>query len=347
MKTLGFFALFAVAAVEVSLPVTAQTAEVWQMQDSGTTAGLRGIESVDGVVAWASGTGGTVLRTTDGGAHWLKCAVPDVATDGATLDFRGVQAWDAQTAIVMASGPGDKSRLYKTTDGCSHWTRLFTNPEKEGFYDALLFIDKQHGIVLGDPAHGNPRINPVEGGYFTFRIRVSTDEGRTWVPVTDPEFDQPGKNLMPLRGEAFFAASNSSMASRDGWLWMGTGENRLLRRRVSAASFQSVGCAGQVDPFSGFCGIPWLDWQSARVPLANGNATSGIFSVAFRNDQHGITVGGDYAKPNESAGTAAWSSDGGEHWAAAAKPPHGYRSAVQWSEPFKAWITVGTNGSDV
>jgi len=28
-------------------------------------------------------------------------------------------------------------------------------------------------------------------------------------------------------------------------------------------------------------------------------------------------------------------------------PPHGYRSAVQWSEALKAWITVGTNGSDI
>ncbi len=94
----------------------------WQMQDSGTTAGLRGIFSVDGTIVWASGTGGTVLKTLDGGAHWTACAIPDAAADGATLDFRGVQAWDATTAIVMASGPGDKSRLYKTTDGCKTWT---------------------------------------------------------------------------------------------------------------------------------------------------------------------------------------------------------------------------------
>ena len=80
-----------------------------------------------------------------------------------SLDFRGVQAWDAQTAIVMSSGKGRLSRLYKTTDGCKTWKLLFTNPESEGFYDALLFIDRQHGIVLGDPARGDPRINPVEG----------------------------------------------------------------------------------------------------------------------------------------------------------------------------------------
>src|ERR1039457_636883 len=103
--------------------VLAQNSSPWYLQESGTAAGLRGIDSVDGVVAWASGTEGTVLRTTDGGAHWTKCAVPDAATDGATLDFRGVQGWDAQRAIVMASGPGDKSRLSKTDNGCKIWTR--------------------------------------------------------------------------------------------------------------------------------------------------------------------------------------------------------------------------------
>ena len=60
-----------------------------------------------------------------------------------------------------------------------------------------------------------------------------------------------------------------------------------------------------------------------------------------------MVVGGDYTKPNESTGTAAGSADGGERWTASVIPPHGYRSAVQWSESLKLWITVGTNGSDI
>jgi hypothetical protein len=60
-----------------------------------------------------------------------------------------------------------------------------------------------------------------------------------------------------------------------------------------------------------------------------------------------VAVGGDYTKPNESTGTAAWSGDSGSTWTASATPPHGYRSAVQWSESLRAWITVGTNGSDI
>jgi hypothetical protein len=89
---------------------------------------------------------------------------------------------------------------------------------------------------------------------------------------------------------------------------------------------------------------------SVRVPMAGGNDSSGIFSLSFSDSVvplHGIAVGGDYTKPNETVGTAAWTSDGGEHWTAATKPPHGYRSTVQWSLSEKLWIAAGTNGSDI
>jgi photosystem II stability/assembly factor-like uncharacterized protein len=316
----------------------------WVMQSSGSSAAFRGVRSVGGGVVWASGTDGTVLRTEDSGYMWQSCAMPPGAEK---LDFRGIWAWDADTAVIMSSGPGDLSRIYKTTDGCSHWTLLFTNPEKDGFYDALFFIDREHGMVLGDPAHGDVHINPVEGGYFTFRIRVTADQGKTWAPVTDPDDGHPGKNLQPLDGEAFFAASNTSIAARDGRLWIGTSRNRVLRREFSPWVVPAALCGGAIDRFSGSCGIPWTDWQTAAVPLTSGNASSGLFSIAFRDAQHGMAVGGDYQKPNESAGTAAWSADGGKTWTAAEKPPHGYRSSVAWDADAKAWIAVGTNGSDI
>ena len=87
--------------------------------------------------------------------------------------------------------------------------------------------------------------------------------------------------------------------------------------------------------------------HSVPVPVAGGNESSGIFSLHFRDRHLGIAVGGDYTKPSESAETAAWSADGGEHWTASERPPHGYRSAVEWGESIHAWITAGTNGSDI
>ncbi|HKR28434.1 MAG TPA: hypothetical protein VJS11_13315 [Acidobacteriaceae bacterium] len=87
-------------------------------------------------------------------------------------------------------------------------------------------------------------------------------------------------------------------------------------------------------------------WAKTITPVASGSTSAGIFSVAEAG-QIILVVGGDYTKPNESAGTAAWSADGGKTWTAAAKPPHGYRSAVAWDAEANAWITAGTNGSDI
>lgn len=322
----------AAATVAAQTPPAAQAPSqpqpVWQMQESGTTAGLRGIDSVDGTVAWASGTGGTVLKTTDAGQHWQKCVVPDADKDGTTLDFRGVQAWDATTAIVMASGPGDKSRLYKTTDGCSSWRLLLTNPDKDGFWDTYRRDQRGYeGLLIGDP---------VNDHFAIWQI------GRD-----DSSFEDKRLRHTPRvhKGEAAFAASNSAIFVDDVFFdfWIATGGKNGARviKRIDH-DFDSFG----FDTF-----------PSSVVPVGQKVESSGIFGLSFRKGPHtsnpekrflsGIAVGGDYTKPNENNATAAWSSDGGLHWTPSTTPPHGYRSTVQWSDSLKLWITAGTNGSDI
>ncbi len=132
----------------------------WEMENSGTTADLRGIDNVGGGVAWASGTNGTVLRTEDGGYLWQACAVPPGAEH---LDFRGVQAFDANTANVMSSGKGDLSRLYKTTDGCQTWKLVFTNPDADGFWDGLIYIEDDDVTFI--PRRSGTRAISIVLGY--------------------------------------------------------------------------------------------------------------------------------------------------------------------------------------
>jgi photosystem II stability/assembly factor-like uncharacterized protein len=312
----------------IEVPVHAEQTSPWVMQESGTKAGLRGIDSVDGKIAWASGTGGTVLKTIDGGEHWQKCAVPDGDKDGATLDFRGVQAWNAQTAIVMSSGPGDRSRLYKTADGCGSWRLVLTNPDKDGFWDSYRGDQHGHlGILVGDPVRNHFPLWQVDRDDSSFQIKRFKHEPRA------------------QRGEAAFAASNSAIFVDDVFFdfWLatgGTGGARVIKRINH--DFDSFG---------------FETFPSALVPVGHNTKSSGIFGLSFRKtpetanpERHfmnGIAVGGDYTKPDESTATAAWTSDGGLHWTAATKPPHGYRSSVAWNEGLKAWITVGTNGSDI
>ncbi len=47
-------------------------AAMWTPQSSGVTSRLRGVSAVSAKIAWASGSGATVLRTDDGGATWTK-----------------------------------------------------------------------------------------------------------------------------------------------------------------------------------------------------------------------------------------------------------------------------------
>jgi len=304
------------------------------MERSGTTSGFRGIHAVGGGVAWASGSNGTVLRTEDSGYEWQSCAMPPGAEK---LDFRGIWAWSNEEAIVMASGPGEASRLYETTDGCSHWRLVFTNPDKDGFWDAMVFwtrrqalaaLGDEEGVLLGDPVHGL---------FQRFDLRRRGDD---IIPSRDR------KETPAPAGAGVFAASNSSVVLGKRFepfthpiLWFGTGG------KPGPFVYRLEGIYAEVS--EDYPALSSHRWSRARVPVAGGTDSSGVFSLAFRDEQHGVAVGGDYTKPNVSTGTAAWSADGGKTWTAAEKPPHGYRSAVEWDPEAKAWIAAGTNGSDI
>jgi photosystem II stability/assembly factor-like uncharacterized protein len=330
-----FLLIFGVACAAAPHMSCAQTGP-WQMEQSGTTASLRGVHAVGGGVVWASGTGGTVLRSEDSGFEWQSCAMPPGAEK---LDFRGIWAWDANTAIVMSSGPGDLSRLYKTTDGCAHWTLLYTNPDKDGFWDTVAFSEDKQGYLLGDPlrAPGDKKLG--------FQIFEGLDQGSRWFRQMN-DFHDFGSELEVHQGAGAFAASNSSLFILGKRLWFGTGG--------TPGAFVFIGdyynymaphtvctCAAPLPPNQ-----IWVTHRVA-VPLASGADAAGIFSLAFRDKQIGIAVGGDYTKPNDRTGTAAWTGDGGEHWTASTTPPGGYRSAVAYDPALKAWITAGPNGSDI
>lgn len=298
----------------------------FDLQQSGSTASLRGIHNVGGGVAWASGTNGTVLRTEDGGYLWQHCTVPAGAEK---LDFRGVWAWDANTAVVMSSGPGDQSRLYKTTDGCKSWKLMFTNPDRDGFWDAVSFWDSKHGILLGDPVDRR------------FVILRTQDGGETWKRDT-------WAGLEAVAGAGAFAASNSALFAGRGGLPLsfvtGGREGSYL---YSFGNDCTMSLAHQ-DPHA--CDKLW-SWEKQPLPLAKGVDGAGAFSIGMQNrgnaGMYTVIVGGDYTHPDQVSGTAAYTLPSSIHWVAASHPPHGYRSAVAWDAKQNAWIAVGPTGSDV
>jgi photosystem II stability/assembly factor-like uncharacterized protein len=143
-----------------SQPVLVDTTE----QQSHTTALLQAVSAVGDSVVWVSGHQATWVRTVDGGRTWVAGAMtgPD-----STLQFRDVEAVSASTAYLLAAGPGEQSRIYKTTDAGRSWRLQFMNRDSAAFYDCFGFWDETHGIAVSDAVHDK-------------MIVIRTDDGEHW-----------------------------------------------------------------------------------------------------------------------------------------------------------------------
>lgn len=282
----------------LSASLFAQTPAV---QNSNTTENLRGISTPSRNIAWASGTHGAFLRTTDGGNAWHAAQVPGAES----LDFRDVEAFDADLAYLLAAGPGDQSRIYKTTDAGRTWSLQFTNTDSKGFFDCMAFWDRNHGIAVGDPVNGR------------FDLITTSDGGQHWKAIPSA--------VLPLAidGEGAFAASGTCIAVQGkNKVWFATGGK-------VARVFRSTN-AGKT-------------WTVADTPMVHGEPSAGIFSIAFKDALHGVIAGGDYKRPEQGGPNLALTDDGGRSWKLAPVSPQSYFSAVAFRKKGSpAILTAGT-----
>jgi len=278
----------------------------WHLTPTGTAARLRGVSAISEKTAWTSGSLGTVLRTVNGGAAWQNVSPPGTTT----LQFRDIEAFDADRAVILSIGNGTDSRIYVTSDAGQNWNLAFVNPDPQAFYDCMTFFDTRRGLALSDPVNGR------------FRILATDDGGQSWHLVATDAADMPPA----LPGEFAFAASGQCIVSDHGkHAWFATGggaEARVFRSDDRGET-----------------------WQVSSTPIRSG-PTAGIFALAFRGHKHGLAVGGDFVTPSVSPEALALTDDGGVTWQLAADAPDEYRSGAAWVTGHDA-IVVGPTGSDV
>jgi photosystem II stability/assembly factor-like uncharacterized protein len=269
-----------------------------------TSSSLRGISVIDSMTVWGSGSNGTIIRTTDGGKSWTEHKVKGFET----LDFRDIEAFDKNSAIIMSVDA--PAFFFKTTDGGKSWKRKYMNRDPNIFFDGFAFWDEKNGIALSDP---------IEGKFY---LITTKDGGENWKTI-------PSINIPPaLKGESAFAASGTSISVLGKSLvWFGTGGAERSRIFLSEDSGEN--------------------WRAMEGRIKAGNSSSGVFSVCFKDDLNGFAVGGDYKNDKDTTGNYAVSDDGGLSWQAVTKnKPSGFRSCVAWNEKQKILLSAGTSGSD-
>jgi photosystem II stability/assembly factor-like uncharacterized protein len=306
-----YFTLFLlVLMATLLLCAAAANGPWWIVQSSGIDANLRGV-----AVAEYQETGRAPVPVVwASGSNGVILQSKDEGktwkqlhiAGGEKLDFRGIQAFDARRAYVMSSGEGENSRIYETTDGGANWKLEYTGQRKEIFLDALSCDDSSaECLALSDP---------VDGKF----LLLATTDGEHW--KESPRDGMPAA----LPNEGAFAASGTCLVFGGSRITFVTGgpAARVFRSSDHGAS-----------------------WTVSETPIAHGNASSGIFSIALHGDE-GVAVGGDYKDPNRPDRVTAYSRDGGKTWTLAAQQPGGYRSAVAWVDG-TTLVAAGPNGEDI
>ncbi|MBE8474624.1 WD40/YVTN/BNR-like repeat-containing protein [Streptomyces justiciae] len=318
-------ALAALTAVPAQAHGPEQRAPHWELKDSGTPdVRFRGLSAVSRTTAWVSGTQGTVLRTTDGGASWRNVSPPG-ASD---LQFRDIEAFDARRAVVLAIGEGEASRVYRTEDGGATWTESFRNTDARAFYDCLTFLDRRHGLAMSDPVDGK------------FRILSTNDGGRSWKVL--PNDGMPAA----LEGEAGFAASGQCLVSsgpKDVWLATGGAAHaRVLHSSDRGLTWTATDTpipAG--DPAKGVFALAFRD-------RTHGLAVGGDYRADQASPQAGA-VTGDGGRSWQPAATPPPAYRSGVAWL-----PHSRTAALAvgptgtdlTTDGGRTWRTVDTGSYD-
>ncbi|CAM1343619.1 WD40/YVTN/BNR-like repeat-containing protein [Tenacibaculum amylolyticum] len=177
------------------------------------------------------------------------------------------------------------------------------------FYDSMHFFDnKKDGIAVGDPTEDCPS------------IIITSDGGANWEKI-------PCSQLPKLvEGEAFFAASNTNIKILGDTVWIATGgtKARVLKSTDKGKT-----------------------WNTYNTPFIQGDGPQGIYSIDFYDQNTGIAIGGNYAKPEDNCKNKAVTTDGGITWQIVADNENpGYKSCIQYiPNTFgKEVIAVGKTG---
>jgi photosystem II stability/assembly factor-like uncharacterized protein len=271
-------------------------------------------------------------------------------TTGVTDRLRGVSA--VSSRVAWASGAN--GTVLRTIDGGEHWElRPVAGGEKLDFRDVDAMSDAVAYILSIGAGEASRIYKTIDGGaHWTlqlantdpkvfldamafwdsargvafsdsdagrFAIFTTVDGGQSWERV-------PADRLpAALPGEGAYAASGTNVAvvGRDR-VWIGTTKSRVLQSADGGRT-----------------------WTIAPTPLPTGQS-AGIFSIAFRDERHGVVVGGDYRLESQATDNAAFTDDGGATWTLARdRGLSGFRSVAAWIPTAPATIlALGPTGAD-
>lgn len=138
------------------LPVEAQ----WYTQHSGTTAALYDMEFINRNTGWICGTGGTIIKTTNGGTNWIQ-----QITNVPSKPLFGIHPVNENVVYAV----GWFSTILKTTNGGDNWVAIENGgPPVYGNYFSVFFYNELTGWIGENNTMGQGDVKKTTDGGKTF-----------------------------------------------------------------------------------------------------------------------------------------------------------------------------------
>ncbi|MBE0430017.1 MAG: hypothetical protein IBX61_09150 [Thermoleophilia bacterium] len=292
---------------------------------------------VDGNTGWAVGSGGVVLKTTDGGSNWIS-QTPDatcvgVISHGCTLS--GVDFINAATGWAV----GEYGTVFRTTNGGDSWTKqVLPAPYSSTTLNSVSFINTSVGVAAGNGhvfyttnggATWTRSAGPGTSFHYASVQMVTTsiayavaDSGRIYKTVNNGvSWTQQASNVSNNLSSVFFKDPDNGFA---------IGGTRLLRTNNGGATWDSnsttplsesmtaIAAAGDNLVTVGDNGVilrrnaadNWPappDTVAAQLTSVSSGTTSRLQAVGFAPGLNTAFAGGE-------AGAVTKTSNGGASW---------------------------------
>src|SRR5580765_528422 len=273
----AFLLLMAVSPAGAARPGYA-----WHGTNTGTTAHFRGLAAVSATTAWVSGytpTDGVVMRTTDRGATWQEVTPPGAAG----LQFRDIEAFDADNAVVMSIGDNPTDfRIYVTQDGGQSWDvtglQMPAAPGAFGFAASGECLTTDHGHRAWFGSGGS------EASVFR-----SDDRGVTWTKAPTPMLAGPTAGINGIA----FNGQNRGIAVGGDFL-LPTASPDSFARSVNGGSSWSLAPGAPTEYRSG---VAWVNGHTAIAVGLSGSDVSTDFGPTWQRFDDGSLDTVDCARP--------------------------------------------------
>ncbi len=255
----------------------------WRPLPAATEAILGAVAFIDSLRGYATGSGGTVLKTQDGGLHWTSQIV-----DSNSVFFRGLGVSESELVIS-----GSEGEIWQSLDTARTWQRLPSGTPY--FLGSLARFGSEgriavgnNGAILQSGDKGKSWINRRQGPDNVV-IGITALSSLTWMAF--------GMNGLVIRTNDAGATWSELKTQVDyGWLAAGFWKERigllagyggtLMRTEDGGESWESVNSGLQQ---------PWLDgvaWADSLTAIVVGDSGRLLRSTNCGKSFESLTVTG-------------------------------------------------------